>query len=94
MEVTNAKNTICNFKRLLGRRYHDTIVQQERELNAYSIVEGSGSAVNIEVMINGWARSLASDTVSAGELSQRTQALHSGTDHRNDVLQTEAHRQP
>ncbi|CAF3039194.1 unnamed protein product [Rotaria sp. Silwood2] len=49
MEITNAKNTICNFKRLLGRRYHDTCVQQEKELNAYSIVEGKGGSVNIEV---------------------------------------------
>ncbi len=49
MEVTNAKNTICNFKRLLGRRYHDTYVQQEKDSNAYSIVEGKNGSVNIEV---------------------------------------------
>lgn len=49
MEITNAKNTICNFKRLLGRRYHDIFVQQEKELNAYTIVEGKDSSVNIEV---------------------------------------------
>ncbi|CAF4017803.1 unnamed protein product [Rotaria sordida] len=49
MEITNARNTICNFKRLLGRRYLDTYVQQEKELNAYSIVEGKGGSVNIEV---------------------------------------------
>ena len=49
MEITNAKNTICNFKRLLGRRYHDIFVQQEKELNGYSIVEGKDSSVNIEV---------------------------------------------
>ena len=49
MEVTNAKNTICNFKRLLGRRYQDAFVRQERDLNAYSIVEGNGGTVNVEV---------------------------------------------
>jgi molecular chaperone DnaK (HSP70) len=49
MEITNAKNTICNFKRLLGRQYQDTYVQQEKELNAYSILEGKGGSVNIEV---------------------------------------------
>ena len=49
MEVTNAKNTISNFKRLVGRRYHDSFVQQEKQLNAYSIVEGSNGFVNIEV---------------------------------------------
>jgi molecular chaperone DnaK (HSP70) len=49
MEITNAKNTICNFKRLLGRRYHDTYVQQEKDLNAYSILEGKNGSVNIEV---------------------------------------------
>ncbi|CAF1014244.1 unnamed protein product [Adineta steineri] len=49
MEITHAKNTICNFKRLLGRRYQDIYVQQEKEYNTYSIVEGKGSSVNIEV---------------------------------------------
>ena len=49
MEVTHAKNTISNFKRLLGRRYHDDIVRQERDLNAYSMVEVDGGAVNLEV---------------------------------------------
>jgi molecular chaperone DnaK (HSP70) len=52
MEVTHAKNTISNFKRLLGRRYQDTVVQQEAELNAYAIVEGTGGSVNIEVNMN------------------------------------------
>ncbi|UJR22204.1 hypothetical protein I4U23_025268 [Adineta vaga] len=49
MEVTNAKNTINNFKRLLGRRFQDSYVQQEKDFNAYSIVEGPGGSVNIEV---------------------------------------------
>jgi heat shock protein len=49
MEITHAKNTISNFKRLLARRYNDIYVQQEKELNPYSIVEGKGGFVNIEV---------------------------------------------
>ncbi|CAF1602361.1 unnamed protein product, partial [Adineta ricciae] len=49
MEVTNAKNTINNFKRLIGRRFQDSHVQQEKEFNAYAIVEGPNSSVNIEV---------------------------------------------
>ncbi|CAF1083675.1 unnamed protein product [Rotaria sordida] len=49
MEVTNAKNTICNFKRLLGRKYQDSFAQKEKELNSYAIVEGNGGSVNIEV---------------------------------------------
>ena len=49
MEITNAKNTICNFKRLIGRRYHDTFVQEEKDLNGYSIVEAKDGTVNIEV---------------------------------------------
>lgn len=52
MEVTNAKNTISNFKRLLGRRYQDSYVQLEKELNSYAIVEGNHGAVNIEVSTN------------------------------------------
>jgi len=49
MEVTHAKNTINNFKRLLGRRFQDSHVQQEKQLNAYSITEGDNGVVNIEV---------------------------------------------
>lgn len=49
MEVTHAKNTICNFKRLLGRRYQDAHVQQEKSLNAYQILEGPNGKVQIEV---------------------------------------------
>ncbi|CAF0898415.1 unnamed protein product [Didymodactylos carnosus] len=48
-EVTHAKNTICNFKRLLGRKYNDSFVQSEKQLNAYSIVEGNNGSVQIEV---------------------------------------------
>ena len=49
MEVTHSKNTISNFKRLLARRYHDSHVQNEKELNAYAITEGPNGLVNIEV---------------------------------------------
>ena len=49
MEVTHAKNTIHNFKRLLGRKYQDAYVQQEKQLSAYTIVEANGGSVNIEV---------------------------------------------
>jgi molecular chaperone DnaK (HSP70) len=62
MEVTNAKNTINNFKRLLGRRYQDSYVQQEKEFNAYSIVEGNGGSVNIEVYISYFIRFQQSHT--------------------------------
>lgn len=49
MEVTHAKNTIHNFKRLLGRRYTDAQVQQEKQECAYPIVEGPNGSVNVEV---------------------------------------------
>jgi molecular chaperone DnaK (HSP70) len=62
MEVTNAKNTINNFKRLLGRRYQDSYVQQEKEFNAYSIIEGNGGSVNIEVYISYFIRFQQSHT--------------------------------
>lgn len=52
MEVTHAKNTISNFKRLIGRRFHDSHVQQEKQLNSYSIIEGNNGSVNIEVKRN------------------------------------------
>lgn len=66
MEVTNAKNTINNFKRLIGRRYHDSFVQQEKQLNAYSIIEGPNGSVNIEVRPNGQLNSLIIEFVFLG----------------------------
>lgn len=51
MEVTHAKNTINNFKRLIGRRFHDSYVQQEKQLNAYSVIEGPNGSINLEVRL-------------------------------------------
>lgn len=92
MEVTNAKNTIYNFKRLLGRRYYDMMVQQEKELNAYSIVEGNGSSVNIEVIIGEHTWNLDWESILVGQLSQWTQTFHSRTDHWHDVFEVETYR--
>jgi heat shock protein 4 len=65
MEVTNAKNTINNFKRLLGRRYHDSYVQQEKQFNAYSIVEGNNGSVNIEVDYLGERKRFTPEQITA-----------------------------
>jgi hypothetical protein len=89
MEITNAKNTICNFKRLIGRRYHDIYVQQEKDLSTYSIVEGKGGSVNIEVTLSLRA-SPCSSTMPLGELSQRTKTVHTGADRCDHVWQIEA----
>jgi hypothetical protein len=90
MEVTHAKNTISNFKRLLGRRYHDTYVQLEKEINSYAIVEGNHGTVNIEVstkqhLIRTTDRSMC----SLGRLSRRTQTIHTRANHRDYVHQVE-----
>lgn len=69
MEITNSKNTICNFKRLLGRRYNDLFVQQEKELNAYSIIEGKNNSVNIEVRLFLVANTGSSISPFQGQLS-------------------------
>jgi len=47
-QVTNAKNTIYEVKRLIGRRWEDKEVQRDLKLMGYEIVK-SGSAVKVKM---------------------------------------------
>ena len=47
--VTNPTNTLFAIKRLIGRRYQDEVVQRDRKLVPYSIVEADSGAAWVDV---------------------------------------------
>lgn len=47
--VTNMKNTIYGFKRLLGRNYNDPFVQQELRYLPYQVVQQQNGSLGIKV---------------------------------------------
>ncbi|KAK7794683.1 hypothetical protein R5R35_008015 [Gryllus longicercus] len=47
--VTNMKNTIFGFKRLLGRKYNDPYVQQELKYLPYRVVQQPNNDIGIKV---------------------------------------------
>jgi len=47
--VTNPANTIFSTKRLIGRRFSDAVVQQDKKLLPYEIREGSNGDVEIKM---------------------------------------------
>lgn len=49
--VTNVKNTIHGFKRLLGRKYNDQQVQSELRFLPYKITPQADGSIGIHVSI-------------------------------------------
>ncbi len=47
--VTNPENTLFAIKRLIGRKYSDPIVQKDRDMVSYKIVEGNNGDAWVEV---------------------------------------------
>lgn len=47
--VTNIKNTIHGFKRLLGRKYNDPFVRQEMQFFPYNLIQNQDGSIGIQV---------------------------------------------
>jgi len=47
--ITNPKNTIYSVKRLVGRRYADSIVSKDKKLLSYEIKEASDNGVEVKM---------------------------------------------
>ncbi len=50
--VTNRKNSVWGFKKLLGRPFNDPQVQQERPKLSYDVVEGPDGSTGIQVLLD------------------------------------------
>lgn len=51
-QVTNVANTVCGFKRLLGRKYRDPQVVVEQRYLPYKMVEMKDGSIGIKVRIS------------------------------------------
>jgi len=49
--VTNMKNTIYGFKRLLGRKYNDPHVQQELKYLPFWVIQQPNGSIGIKVCL-------------------------------------------
>ena len=47
--TSNLKNTVYNFKRMIGRRFNDPVVQYEKQFVPYQVVEGPNGQTGIKV---------------------------------------------
>jgi molecular chaperone DnaK (HSP70) len=54
--VTNLKNTVWGFKRLVGSPFSDPFVQEEVKRMPFQVVEQPGDRVGIKVQVKWTAR--------------------------------------
>jgi len=47
--ITNPQNTIYSVKRLIGRKFSDSVVQKDKDLLSYEIKEGANGGVEIKM---------------------------------------------
>ncbi|MEK7590120.1 MAG: Hsp70 family protein, partial [Patescibacteria group bacterium] len=47
--VTNPKNTLFSIKRLIGRKFNDAVVQQDKKWLSFDIREGASSGIEVKM---------------------------------------------
>lgn len=49
--IFNLKNTVSQFKRLIGRKFSDPIVAEERKRQTCVLVEQPGNSIGVKVIL-------------------------------------------
>src|SRR5690348_14498716 len=61
----NASNTVFDAKRLIGRRFNDTVVQADMKHWPFKVIEGPAGKPMIQVTFKGETKSFASEEISS-----------------------------
>jgi heat shock protein 1/8 len=75
--AANPTNTIFDAKRLIGRRFKDTIVQNDMKHWPFKVVEGRGEKPEIEVQYKGETKRYLPEEISAAVLQKMKQTAES-----------------
>jgi L1 cell adhesion molecule like protein len=67
---SNPTNTVFDAKRLIGRGFHDSVVQKEMKLWPFAVKEGSNGKPKIEVEWKGKTESFLPEEISAAVLQK------------------------
>lgn len=91
--ASNPKNTVYDVKRILGRSFHDPVVQHEKKAYPFDVVEGSYGEPKISVTWRGERKELNPEEVSAMILSEMRVAAskHLGEEVKDAVITVPAH---
>ncbi len=68
--AANPKNTVFDAKRLIGRRFRDTTVQNDMKHWPFKVVEGRGEKPEIEVEYKGETKRFQPEEISAAVLQK------------------------
>ena len=79
--AANPSNTVFDAKRLIGRKFNDPIVQQERKLWPFAVVEGDNGKPKIEVEWKGNTQQFLPEEISAAVLVKMKQTAESYLGH-------------
>lgn len=71
--AANPTNTVFDAKRLIGRRFRDTSVQNDLKHFSYKVVEGKGEKCEIEVDYKGETKRYQPEEISAAVLQKMKQ---------------------
>jgi heat shock 70kDa protein 1/2/6/8 len=79
--AANPSNTVFDAKRLIGRKFNDPVVQAEKKLWPFKIVEGAGGKPSIEVEWKGEAKQFLPEEISAAVLVKMKQTAEAYLGH-------------
>lgn len=75
--ITNHKNTIWGWKRLIGKKFHDPVVQNELGHLPYEVVEGPEGSVNVRVTYQKKERIFSPEQLTAMMLTKLKETAES-----------------